>query len=245
MSAVPRDVLVAQAVFDLAARPDGFDVLELMHDLTTHTVRLVGVRSAGVTILDHDGRVDYLTASDEDCRRLEEDQVELDEGPCVDSTRNGSLLSPVNLHRAGLGSQRWPRFTPRALAAGYSSVASVPLRVSESAVGAVNLLHAGPRRLTGVDLQLVQVLADTAGTRLHQRRTLIARNDVIAQLETALSSRIVIEQAKGILASRLGTDVQDAFVRLRAHARSRQQNLTDLARMVVRGQIPADLDRTH
>ncbi|MEU6389644.1 GAF and ANTAR domain-containing protein [Streptomyces sp. NPDC046939] len=242
MSAVPRDVLVAQAVFDLAARPDGFDVLELMDDLTTQTVYLVGVRSVGVTVLDGHGRVDYLTASDEVCRRLEEAQVELGEGPCLDSVRSGRVLDPVNLRTEGPGGERWPRFMPRARAAGYTSVASVPLRVSGATVGAVNLLHAGPRRVSGVDLQLVQILADTAGARLHQRQTEIARGDVIAQLETALDSRIVIEQAKGILASRLGTDVQDAFLRLRAHARSRQQKLTELARLVVRGEIPAELD---
>ncbi|MCQ4205758.1 GAF and ANTAR domain-containing protein [Streptomyces longispororuber] len=239
---MPRDVLVAQAVFDLMARTDGFDVLELMHDLTTHTVRLVEVRSAGVTVLDSDGRVDYLTASDEACRRLEEDQVELDEGPCLDSTRSGSVLGPVSLRPPGPG--RWPRFTSRARAAGYSSVASVPLRVSQGTVGAVNLLHSGPRSMTGVDLQLVQVLADTAGICMHQRRTLMVRNEVIAHLETALDSRIVIEQAKGMLAARLGSDVQDAFARLRAHARSRQLKLTDLAHLVVHGHIPAELDRT-
>lgn len=242
MSVLPRDVLVAQAVFDLAARPDGFDVLELMHDLTTHTVFLVGVRSAGVTVMDGEGRVDYLTASDETCRRLEEIQVELGEGPCLDSARSDEVLHPVNLRTKGPGSGRWPRFTPRARAAGYTSVASVPLRVAGAAVGAVNLLHTGPRRVSGVDLELIQVLADTAGARLHQRQAQIARSDVIAQLEAALHSRIVIEQAKGIVAARLGTDVEDAFHRLRAHARSRRQKLTDVARLVIRGDIPADLD---
>lgn len=128
MSATRNDVLAAQAVLDLASRADGFDVLELLHDLTTHVVDLLGVSSAGVTVLDGHGRVDYLTASDETSRQLEEDQLELGEGPCVDSTRTGDVLSPVLLRADRPSHQLWPRFTARAVAAGISCVAAVPLR---------------------------------------------------------------------------------------------------------------------
>ncbi|MGW2227991.1 ANTAR domain-containing protein [Streptomyces formicae] len=241
MSVTRHDVLAAQAVLDLASRADGFDMLELLHDLTTHTVALLGVRSAGVTILNATGQVDYLTASDEACRRLEEDQLELNEGPCLDSTRTGNTLAPVLLRADRPSRQLWPRFTVRALRAGITSVAAVPLRTPQHSLGAVNLMSAG-RVPTREDLCLAQLLADAAGTCLHHRQTLLARDEIIRQLETALESRIVIEQAKGVLASRLGIDVEEAFARLRGHARSRQQKLTELAALIAQGAVPAELD---
>ncbi|MFI5801934.1 ANTAR domain-containing protein [Streptomyces sp. NPDC051561] len=241
MSVTPRDVLAAQKVLDLASRADGFDILELLHDLTTHTVSLLGIRSAGVTILDEAGEVDYLTASDETCRRLEEDQLELGEGPCLDAARTGRPLAPVLLRAAHPSSRLWPRFTHRALHAGITSVAAVPLRTPVYPLGAVNLMSSG-RVPTREDLSLAQVLADAAGICLHHRQTLRTKDEIIGQLETALESRIVIEQAKGVLASRLATDVEEAFTLLRSHARSGRQKLTELAAEVAGGTIPAALD---
>lgn len=244
MSPVSRNFLAARAVFDLGCRPDGFDVLDLLHDLTAYAVDLGQVRSAGVTILDESGHVDYLTASDEVCARLEEAQLDLDEGPCVDAARTGSILRPVVLRPAGPALERWPRFTPRAVAAGFTSVAAVPLRIQRHSLGSLNLLQSGPCTISFEDLQLAQLLADATGSRLHHQQNLLARDEVIAQLTNALQSRIVIEQAKGILAARLGTDVDDAFHRMRGLARSRRQKLTDLARQITQGNVPADVDRT-
>ncbi|QCX82607.1 ANTAR domain protein (plasmid) [Streptomyces sp. YIM 121038] len=241
MSVTRHGVLASQAVLDLAWRADGFDVLELLHDLTGHVVGQLGVYSA-LTILDETGQVDYLTASDETCRRLEEDQIELDEGPCLDSTRTGKALAPALLHTS-VAHQRWPRFTPRGLRAGITSVAAVPLRTPHHPLGSLNLLSTA-RVPTREDLRLAQALADAAGISLHHRQALLAKEEIIGQLETALESRIVIEQAKGVLASQLGIDMDEAFARPRRHARSRQQKLTVLASNVAHGDIPADLTMT-
>ncbi|MGE6737476.1 ANTAR domain-containing protein [Streptomyces sp. NPDC059900] len=228
-------------MLDLASRADTFDMLELLHDLTTHTVSLLGVRLVGVTVLNEAGEVDYLTASDEACRRLEEDQLELGEGPCLDAARTGSAMAPVLLRAAHPSRRLWPRFTPRALRAGITGVAAVPLRTPRYPLGAVNLMSDG-RLPTRQDLSLAQVLADAVGFCLHQRHATRTREEVIGQLQTALESRIVIEQAKGMLASRLGIGVEAAFLRLRDHARSRQQRLTELASDIVRGAVPSELD---
>lgn len=228
MPTMHREELIAQAVLDLAVRPDGFDVLELLHDLTMYAVKLLDVRSAGITILDEAGQVDYVTASDETCRRLEEDQLELDEGPCVDSARTGTALPTVPLRADHPSRRRWPRFAPRAVAAGITCVAAVPMGTPQHPLGALNLLST-ERVPTREELSLAQVLVDAAGACLQHRQTLLARDEIIRQLETALESRIVIEQAKGVLASRLGVDVEEAFTRMRRHARSRQQKLTQLA----------------
>ncbi|MEU8413836.1 GAF and ANTAR domain-containing protein [Amycolatopsis japonica] len=238
MPTTEREFIVAEAVLSLTDRRDDFDPLEMLHDLTTHVVALLPVRSAGITILDEHGQVDYLTASDETCRRLEEDQIELGEGPCVDSTRTGVALPPTALLRHGQGPPRWPRFTPRALRAGITSVAAVPLRGTDHSIGALNLMISAPAAPTRHDLRLAQTLADAAIVCLRQRHVLLGRNAIIDQLQIALDSRIVIEQAKGFLSSHCQISVDEAFNRLRGHSRRHNRNLSDLAAQIAQGAVP-------
>ncbi|EME52385.1 GAF and ANTAR domain-containing protein [Amycolatopsis decaplanina] len=245
MPATHRETLVAEAVLELATRSHDSDALDLLHDLTTCLVTLLGLRAAGATIPNEAGQVDYLTASDEVCRQLEQDQFELDEGPCVDSTRSGTALPPIALHPPGLGPQRWPRFTPRALRVGITHVAAVPLRAGKHTLGAVNLMSVTPAAPTESDLRLAQALADAAGSWLSQHRTQRTKDEIIDQLQTALNARIVIEQAKGVLAAHLKINVDEAFHRLRAHARNRRLKLTELAARIARGDIPSELSPTH
>ncbi|MFD0418314.1 GAF and ANTAR domain-containing protein [Streptomyces sp. NPDC127108] len=235
MSVTEHEVLVAEAVLELACHADEGGVLDLLHDLTTFMVTLLEVRGAGTTVMDEAGRVDYLTASDEVCRELEEDQLELDEGPCVDSVRSAGVLAPVALGPGSAGAVRWPRFAPRALRAGFASVAAVPLRAGTHMLGAVNLLSAAPGAPCAQDMRLARILADAAGSWLGHQQLLHTKDELIDQLQTALNTRIVIEQAKGVLAARLGIGVDDAFHRLRSHARSRQQKLSDVAARVASG----------
>ncbi|MFJ8938539.1 ANTAR domain-containing protein [Streptomyces sp. NPDC102365] len=241
MHTTEREVRVAEAVLDMAARTEQSDVLGLLHDLTTHLVILCGLRGAGTTILDEAGRVDYLTASDEMCRSLEEEQRDLDEGPCVDSTRAGAALAPVMLGPGSVGALRWPRFAPRALREGITWVASVPLRAGTNTVGAVNLMGADPGALDARAMRLAQILADAAGAWLVQRQLQRTKDELIEQLQTALDTRIVIEQAKGVLAAKLGVDVHEAFNRLRGYARSQREKLGDVATRVANGSIPPEL----
>ncbi|GAA2258610.1 transcriptional regulator [Streptomyces ruber] len=236
-----HDMIAARAVLDLATDSDDSTVPELLHDLTARVITLLTVRAAGVTVLDEAGQLGHLTASDDICRQLEEDQLELGEGPGVDSTRTGTVLAPVTLHHSGPTFQRWPRFVPRALRAGVTCVAAVPLRTRRRTCGALDLMSAAPIP-TRQDMCLARMLADAAGLRLDRRQVLLAKDEVIAQLRTALETRIVIEQAKGVLAERLGTDVEEAFARLRRHARSRRNRLSDLAALVAQGLVPAGLD---
>ncbi|WP_030670252.1 GAF and ANTAR domain-containing protein [Streptomyces rimosus] len=241
MTTTNRELLIAQGVLDLADRPAGFDPLELLHDLTAQAVALLPVRSAGITVLEPDGNtVVYVTASDELCLALEEDQSELNEGPCLDSARAHRALPVLSLSEPP-GSIRWPRFAPRARRAGITAVAAVNLHLPQLSLGALNLLMAEQPYLGGQDLRLAQTLADAAGTALAFRQQLADKDQVLEQLQTALDSRLVIEQAKGVLSARLSVDMDDAFQRLRAYARSRQQKLTDLSARVTRGDVPADL----
>ncbi|GHF01578.1 transcriptional regulator [Streptomyces longispororuber] len=237
MPVTARETLVAEAVLDLATRRDQEDVLLLLHDLTAYTVSLLGLRGAGTAVLNGAGRVDRLTASDELCGRLQEDQFALGEGPCLDSARAAGALAPVALGPGGVGAVLWPRFAPRAVDAGICGVAVVPLRTGRDTHGAVTLMAAVPEALSARAMRLAQVLADAVGAWLGRR----TKDEITEQLETALNTRDVIEQAKGALAARLEINVHDAFRRLHSHARSRQQRLGDVAGRVVNGSVPPEL----
>ncbi|MGW8379880.1 GAF and ANTAR domain-containing protein [Streptomyces sp. ODS28] len=239
-----HDVRVADAVLDLVHRPVGFDPLELLHDLTEYLAALLPIRAAGVTTMDEAGRVTYLTASDEMCRRLEQEQIDLDEGPCLDSARSKRPLPPTPLTREPGVAERWPRFAPRARAEGITVVAAVTLSAPETPLGAANLLMAGPPYVTDRDLRLARTLARATAVSFAHQRALHTREEVARQLQTALDSRLVIEQAKGVLSERLGITMDDAFTRLRSHARSRQRKLTELASHIAQRDIPAALHRS-
>lgn len=227
-------------MLSLVSRDEGFDPLELLHDLTTYAAELLPAQGVGVTVLDEDGqRVVHAAASGERYRQLEEDQVDLDEGPCLDSARSRTGLLPVVL--TGPGALRWPRFAARARKAGVRAIASVPLRAGEYVFGALNLFLTSPALPGSQDLRLAQALADAAGACLGHQRTLAAKEEVIGQLQTALDSRLVIEQAKGILAAHLQMGMGDAFERLRRYARTRQRKLAIVAHEVTQGDIPRDL----
>ncbi|MFF3642848.1 ANTAR domain-containing protein [Streptomyces sp. NPDC002564] len=241
MPTTTREIRIARAVLSLTHRPADFDPLELLHDLTAQAVALLPVRCAGITILDEDGDTAvYVTASDELCLALEEDQGELDEGPCIDSARAQRQL-PLTSLTDPPGATRWPRFAHRARAAGITAVAAVPLRLPHLPLGALNLLMSGPPYPGGHDLQLAQTLCDAAGAALTLRQQLADKEQVLGQLQIALDSRLIIEQAKGVLSVRLDVSMDEAFRRLRAHARSRQQKLTEVSARVVGGRLPGEL----
>ncbi|MGY0017551.1 ANTAR domain-containing protein [Streptomyces sp. cg35] len=234
------NLYVARAVLDLAHRPEGFDPLELLHDLTAQAVALLPVRCAGITVRNEQGQVVYVTASDMTCAGLEEDQIELDEGPCLDSVRTEQSL-PLTLLTSPWAAERWPRFTFRARRVGIRAVAAVRLPLPHMTFGALNLMMAGPPYVTSRDLELADVLAKAAAVALTHQRLLAGRDEVVAQLQTALDSRLVIEQAKGVLSATLNVSVDEAFTRLRAHARARGQKLTVLSTRIALGDIPHDL----
>ncbi|MEU6768238.1 GAF and ANTAR domain-containing protein [Streptomyces sp. NPDC046853] len=241
MSSTDREVRIARTILDLAHRPADFDPLELLHDLTAQASALLPVRCAGITVLGHDGTYAvYITASDNLCLALEEEQSELNEGPCVDSARQQRPLPVTSLTRPP-GTLRWPRFAPRARQAGITAVAAVVLRLPQLPLGALNLLIAKRPYPSRRDLQLAQTLADATSTAMAFQQQLADQDQVRSQLQNALDSRVVIEQAKGVLSAHLGIDVDEAFKRLRAHARSRQQKLTELSAQIARGNVPADL----
>jgi GAF domain-containing protein len=215
---------------------DDFDVIDFLHVLAERCVQLLGVSAAGLLLTDQQGALQVVAASSERTRLLELFQLQTDQGPCVDCFRTGQPVSVADLPAAG----RWPRFTAAATEVGFAAVQALPMRLRDEVIGALNLFDTKPGPLDGATLRIGQALADVATIGLLQQRAIHRRDVLTEQLQTALNSRVLIEQAKGVLAERLHVDLADAFTMLRNGARSHNRRLSDLAQAIVDGteQLP-------
>jgi hypothetical protein len=209
-----------------------FDIIDFLERLATRCTELLGVTACGVLLADHHGALTLVAASAEEARMVTE--LQDSDGPCLDAFRTGGPAQRENLAEPD---PRWPAFTVAARAAGFTAVHALPMRLREERLGALNLLSATPGPLDSDTIGLGQSLADAATIGIvHQRA--IARREVLAdQLQAALTSRIVIEQAKGFLAERLGVSVDAAFAQLRRYARDRNRKLTEVAAAVVESSL--------
>ena len=209
-----------------------FDVIDFLHLLTDRSVALLAASAAGVVLADPRGELRVAAASSEQAELLELFQLQNDEGPCLECFRTGRPVTAAGL--AGV-TQRWPRFATAAARAGFAAVEALPMRLRDQVIGALNLFRAEPGPLGAADLRIGQALADVATIGLLHERNVRRRETVAEQLQAALNSRVVIEQAKGKLAERLGIDMDRAFTMLRDYARNSNQRLTDVARTFVEG----------
>ena len=237
-----REQHLAETFVELAdTLVDDFDVIDFLQGLAARCVELLEVAAAGIVLADQGGSLWTVAASDERARLLELFEVQSDEGPCRDCYQLGAAVVNVDLEGAR---ERWPLFAPRAIAGGFRSANALPLRLRSEVIGSLNLFHAGAGGLDSAALRMAQALADTATIGILQQRTIRRAEVVTGQLQVALTSRIVIEQAKGVLAERLKISTDSAFGVLRAAARSRNRLLSDLAREVANGSAdPAQLLR--
>ncbi|MFI6660361.1 ANTAR domain-containing protein [Streptomyces sp. NPDC050523] len=241
MTELPREEQLAAAFVDLAdTLVQDFDVINFLHTLAEHCVSLLEVSAAGVLLATPGGQLVDAAASDERTRRLELASIEWDEGPCRDCFRTKKQIPDVPLATKA-ATMRWPRFAPRAVEAGFTSVVAAPLRLHDQVIGALNLFRDRPGPLDDSQLRLGQALADTATIGVLQQRAVSEQMTVTAQLQAALDSRVIIEQAKGYLANRRGIGVEEAFTLMRRHARDHRTRLTEIARQVLQGTADASL----
>ena len=209
---------------------DDFDVIEFLESLTRRTAEVSDTASAGLLLTDPHGRLQYMASSATSVKMLELFQLQYQEGPCLDCFRTGAAVVNTDLHQAG---ERWPLFAPRAVAAGFQSVHAFPLRHRQKVIGALNLFGTDTGHLEGTDVRIIQSLADIATIGLLQERTIRSAEILTEQLQSALNSRITIEQAKGVLARTHGIGVDEAFERMRVYARAHHQRLGDVASAVI------------
>jgi len=234
---------VTRAFVSLASGlASGEDVVEMLASLTAECARLLDIASAGLLLADQRGVLHVMAASSERTRELEVFQVQREEGPCRDSYLDGAAVSVPDLTQM---IERWPQFAPHALAVGFASVHALPLRLREARLGTLGLFGTEVGCLNQEDLSLGQALADVASVALVQDRSSTDQAALNAQLYGALSSRVVLEQAKGVLAQYGGLEMQDAFDVLRRYARDHNLRLTQLAHAVVTRQLPSQLLLDH
>jgi GAF domain-containing protein len=210
---------------------DEFDLIEFLHMLTDRVASLVDASAVGLLLADQRGQLQFMAASEESVKLLELFQIQNDEGPCLDAFRTAQPVVNADLRTAA---DRWPRFAPRATADGFRSVHAFPLRLRTEVIGALNVFGDDVGSvLHDADVQIVQALADIAAIGLLQERA-IRRGEVLTeQLQGALNTRVVIEQAKGAVAQARGTSVDEAFTTIRSYARSNNRRLSDVARAIV------------
>ncbi len=235
--AMPREALLVQALVELAdTLVDDFDVVELLSRLTDRCVEVLDVAVAGIMLVTSDGDLRVMASSSEAMRVLELFELQSQEGPCLDCYRTGEQV--LNQDLATVNS-RWPRFAVVALEAGFHSVHALPLRLRGTIIGALNLFHIDAGEMRQADVDAAQALADIATIAILQHRAVLGAQLVNGQLQSALNSRIVIEQAKGMVGERVGLDMEQAFYVLRNHARNHNLRLVDIARDVIDGTVSA------
>ena len=207
-----------------------FDIIDFLHLLTERSVQLLSASAAGVVLAAPDGELRIAAASSDLTELVELFQIQQDQGPCLDCFRTGQPVTATGLDGPG---QLWPQFAAAAVRAGFRTVQALPMRLRDEVVGALNLFGTGPVLVSPEDLRIAQALADVATIGLLQERTARHREIAAQQLQGALNSRVIIEQAKGKLAERLSLDMDASFKLLRDYARHTNQRLTDVARNFV------------
>ena len=235
--AVTRQALTATTFVEIVdTLVDNFDVIDVLTVLTSRSVELLEAAAAGILLADETGQLRVIGASTEQVELLELFQIQNDEGPCLDCFHAGKIVTNANL---ALPSP-WPQFAAESVRNGFPAVCAVPLRLRDAILGCLNLFMSEAVALTDPEVALAQALADVASIAMVQDQA--TRQAAIREghLQQALISRIVIEQAKGMLAERGGLEMDEAFARLRSFARSNNRGLTDVAEALVAGTTSID-----
>ena len=230
-----READVVRSLVEMAdTLVDDYDVVDLLTGLTDRCVTLLGVSAAGVMLASPSGSLGLVASSSEAMRLLELFELQEQEGPCLDAFRSGGRVDQEDL-RAGSG--RWPLFSAAAVRAGFQSAVALPLRLRQVTLGALNLLSTTRSPIGEADVIVARGFADLAALSILQHRASAEAQRLNEQLSAALTSRIVIEQAKGVISERAGIDLTEAFARLRGYARNANLPLTDVARAAVDGTL--------
>jgi GAF domain-containing protein len=232
-----RESLLAETFLILAdTLVDEFDPIEVLTLLAERCVELLGATATGIMLADARGSLQVVAESGEQVHVLELFQIQNMEGPCLDSFRQGRAVVHDDLQTGP-----WPAFGPIAIDAGLRAVHAFPMRLRAQVVGTLNLFMAETGLLSDADAAAAQALAHAATITLLQHQSAHRTQEITAQLQGALNSRVAVEQAKGALAERAGITVDDAFARLRLYARDHNSKLTDVATAFVARTLPDDV----
>jgi len=219
---------------------EDFDVVDFLQTLTDRCVELLGTDAAGLMLTDQRGGLQLMTATLERARVLELFELQVEEGPCLECFTTGDPITNIELTEAE-ANQRWPVFSPAAVEAGFAVTHALPMRLRGRVIGALNMFNDQQVELSDSDIAVGQAMADVATIGLLHQRNTNEQTILSEQLQTALHSRILVEQAKGAVAALAGVSPAEAFKAMRAHARRNNMTLTDVATAVVDGTLTKDM----
>jgi GAF domain-containing protein len=230
-----READVVRSLVEMAdTLTDDYDIVDMLTGLADRCVSLLGVSAAGVMLASPAGSLGLVASSSEAMRLLELFELQAQEGPCLDAFRTGEPVEHENL-QAGAG--RWPVFSAAAVQAGFASALALPLRLREVTLGALNLLSITRAPMAEADVIVARAFADLAALSIAQHRASAGAQRLNEQLSAALTSRVVIEQAKGVISERADIDLAEAFARLRGYARNHNRRLTNVAQAAIDGTL--------
>jgi GAF domain-containing protein len=218
-----------------AALTSGYSIGDVLHNLTEEMTEVLNLSGAGVTLI-HDGQQRFVTAAVEAIANLERVQETGQKGPCIDAVASAAPVAVPDI-AVGDASERWPDYTIAAKTAGIQAVAGIPMVAEAAAIGAVNLYDSQPRNWSAKDLRVATIFASIATGYLAHASAAQQQQRTAEQLQQALNTRLIIEQAKGVLATRRDTTVDDAFHTLRNYARQHNARIHDVSRAVVEGDL--------
>ncbi|WP_406410862.1 ANTAR domain-containing protein [Streptomyces sp. NBC_01614] len=238
--AMTREQHVTEVFVEVADSLTGeFDVIELLHRLSVHSVELLNVSAAGVLLADAHDELQLIAASDEHTRILEVFALQHSQGPCVECYTTGRQRTNINL-RSPQATETWPLFTASARRIGFEVTHAIPLRLHHRVIGALNLFQTQTGSISPEDVILAQAMADIATITIVRQRTLEQSQLERVQLQQALNSRVVLEQVKGVLAERWQCSVDEVFTALRSYARAQRLLLVELGGQIIAGEIDTD-----
>ncbi|MDT0235263.1 GAF and ANTAR domain-containing protein [Curtobacterium sp. BRB10] len=220
-----------------------YDVVELLQSLVDNATALFDASAAGILLANQRQELEVVASTSERSNLIGLMQLEAGEGPCVEAFTTGTAVSVSDADEMR---QRWPRFAAASEEAGYASVHSIPLRLRDTTLGSMNLFRETAGALNDEDAIAARALTDVATISILQQRSVEHATLAQEQLQRALNSRVVIEQAKGFISHTHQVDMHTAFQLLRRYARSHQMPLAELARAVATGEtvLPAITERT-
>ena len=233
---MPREQLLVETFVSLAdTLVDDYDVIDFLQVLAEGCVDLLDVTAAGIMLADPTGTLRHAACSSEQMRLVELFELQVAQGPCFDAFRDRTAIVSNSFEET---ERRWPMFAPGAVAQGFVFVSAVPMRLRAWSVGALNMFSTDRHALSDEDMRVAQGMADVATIGILQQRAIDDANELAGHLEAALESRIVIEQAKGVIAQHDHVSVDEAFARIRGFARATQRLLSATARGIVDGSVP-------
>jgi GAF domain-containing protein len=228
-----NDELLFATLIELAdTTTTGFDLVSMSNLLVEASVKVLGVAAAGIMLADQRKSLRVFASSDEETRILELLELQNNDGPCLEAFHSGAPIDGVDLstHTA-----RWPHFAPAAMAAGFDSAYAVPMRLREQTIGALNLFQTGIEPFSAHKVNVARVLADMAAIGIINHWSLRQEEVLAQQLQSALNTRVIIEQAKGVVAERRGLSMSEAFEYLRSTARASRRPIAEVAIETVNG----------